>query len=178
MNRSECDLGCVLPRVVTIGLSHLQVAGLRQIGGGEWEVTSNDGKELISDGDCWIITPEEFVANVDFFNPRRNRVLVLSDSKSSFPFCSITRSASESEIKSAIQHILSLTQETIVSHRLSPRELEVLAGLAKGMTAKEIGDSLYISVNTVTTHRKNISSKLGIRSVSGLTLYAMMNGII
>ena len=43
---------------------------------------------------------------------------------------------------------------------------------------KEIADSLNISVNTVLTHRKNISSKLGIRSVSGLSLYAMMNGII
>ena len=61
---------------------------------------------------------------------------------------------------------------------LSAREIEVLREIARGKTFKEIADALFISVNTVTTHRKNISTKLGIRSVSGLTVYAMMNGIV
>ncbi|MDE6753269.1 MAG: helix-turn-helix transcriptional regulator, partial [Muribaculaceae bacterium] len=50
--------------------------------------------------------------------------------------------------------------------------------IAQGKINKEIADILCISVNTVITHRKNISSKLGIKSASGLSLYAMMNGII
>ena len=46
------------------------------------------------------------------------------------------------------------------------------------MTNKEIADRLIISINTVLTHRKNISAKLGIRSISGLSVYAIMNGYI
>ena len=65
-----------------------------------------------------------------------------------------------------------------ISGELSQREREVLSQLASGKTNKEIADFLSISVNTVITHRKNISGKLGIKSVSGLSLYALMNGII
>ncbi|MDE6409047.1 MAG: helix-turn-helix transcriptional regulator [Muribaculaceae bacterium] len=65
-----------------------------------------------------------------------------------------------------------------VSGELSIREKEVLKELARGKTNKEIADILSISVNTVITHRKNISTKLGIKSVSGLSLYALMNGVI
>ena len=43
---------------------------------------------------------------------------------------------------------------------------------------KEIADKLNISLTTVITHRKNITEKLGIKSVSGLTIYAVMNGYI
>ncbi|MBD5184180.1 MAG: response regulator transcription factor [Bacteroidales bacterium] len=65
-----------------------------------------------------------------------------------------------------------------ITGELSGREKEVLKELASGKTNKEIADRLSISVNTVITHRKNISSKLGIKSVSGLSLYALMNGVI
>ena len=61
---------------------------------------------------------------------------------------------------------------------LSEREREILVSVVKGMTNKEIADKLYISLNTVLTHRKNISRKLNIRSVSGLTIYAIVNNII
>ena len=46
------------------------------------------------------------------------------------------------------------------------------------MLNKEIADKLNISLTTVITHRKNITEKLGIKSVSGLTIYAVMNGYI
>ena len=61
---------------------------------------------------------------------------------------------------------------------LSSREKEVLAEVAKGLTNKEIADNLSISIFTVTTHRKNISQKLGIHSIAGLTVYAVMNHIV
>lgn len=61
---------------------------------------------------------------------------------------------------------------------LSSREKEILSEVAQGLTNKEIADKLNISVFTVTTHRKNISQKLGIRSIAGLTVYAVMNHII
>ncbi|MEG1905744.1 MAG: LuxR C-terminal-related transcriptional regulator, partial [Bacteroidales bacterium] len=59
---------------------------------------------------------------------------------------------------------------------LSSREIEVLKLITRGLINKEIADELCISLNTVLTHRKNITSKLGIKTVSGLTFYAMMNG--
>lgn len=68
--------------------------------------------------------------------------------------------------------------EEYCAHSLTSRELDVLKEIAAGKTNKEIADSLCISVNTVITHRKNVSQKLGIRSASGLSLYALMNGLI
>ena len=61
---------------------------------------------------------------------------------------------------------------------LSAREIEVLVLITKGLINKEIADKLNISLTTVITHRKNITEKLGIKSVSGLTIYAVMNGYI
>lgn len=64
------------------------------------------------------------------------------------------------------------------SRDLSAREIEVLRLVSKGYINKEIADKLNISLTTVITHRKNITEKLGIKSVSGLTMYAVMNGYV
>ncbi|MBO4596997.1 MAG: response regulator transcription factor [Bacteroidaceae bacterium] len=61
---------------------------------------------------------------------------------------------------------------------LSERELEVLIAVAKGLQNKEIAETLNISVHTVMSHRKNIIAKTGIKSIAGLTVYALMNGLI
>jgi len=61
---------------------------------------------------------------------------------------------------------------------LSSRETEVLKLLVKGLSNKEISTALFISTHTVVSHRKNITHKLNIRSVAGLTVYAMLNGLI
>lgn len=61
---------------------------------------------------------------------------------------------------------------------LSRREKEILASLAKGLTHKEIANKHYISIHTVVSHRKNITRKTGIKTVSGLTIYALFNNII
>ena len=63
-------------------------------------------------------------------------------------------------------------------HDLSAREIEVLILITKGLINKEIADKLNISLTTVISHRKNITEKLGIKSVSALTIYAVMNGYI
>jgi DNA-binding NarL/FixJ family response regulator len=64
------------------------------------------------------------------------------------------------------------------SEELTPREKLILKHVALGHTNKEIGTKLYISTHTVISHRKNITRKLDIKSVSGLTVYAILNGII
>lgn len=61
---------------------------------------------------------------------------------------------------------------------LSEREKEILVGVAKGLLNKEIADAYNISINTVITHRKNITRKTGIKTVSGLTVYAILNNLI
>ena len=61
---------------------------------------------------------------------------------------------------------------------LSKREIDVLIAVAKGMMNKEIADQMNISIHTVISHRKNITRKTGIKSVSGLTVYALLNNLI
>ncbi|WP_027452664.1 response regulator transcription factor [Segatella albensis] len=61
---------------------------------------------------------------------------------------------------------------------LSDREIEVLSLVAQGKINKEIADQLNISLTTVISHRKNIQEKLGIKSVSALTIYAVMHGYV
>ena len=64
------------------------------------------------------------------------------------------------------------------SYELTKRETAVLVQLAQGKTNKEIADALNVSVHTVISHRKNITHKTGIKSVAGLTVYAMLNNLI
>ncbi|MBR2778393.1 MAG: helix-turn-helix transcriptional regulator [Prevotella sp.] len=61
---------------------------------------------------------------------------------------------------------------------LSDREKEVIISLVQGMSNKEIADHLFISVNTVITHRRNIARKLQIHSPAGLTIYAIVNNLV
>lgn len=61
---------------------------------------------------------------------------------------------------------------------LSEREKDIVRCVAKGMSNKEIADALFLSVHTVTTHRRNISSKLQIHTAAGLTIYAISNKLV
>lgn len=69
------------------------------------------------------------------------------------------------------------TQEN-TDNTISEREKEVVQLVAQGKTNKEISDLLYISPHTVIAHRKNITSKLGIKTIAGLAVYAVLNGLI
>lgn len=76
----------------------------------------------------------------------------------------------------------SLSSRTEVSdsdeYDLSVREKEILVCVAKGMLNKEIADHFNLSIHTVITHRKNITRKTGIKTVAGLTVYALLNNLI
>ena len=61
---------------------------------------------------------------------------------------------------------------------LSDREKDVIISLVQGMSNREIADHLCISINTVITHRRNIARKLQIHSPAGLTIYAIVNGLV
>ena len=70
------------------------------------------------------------------------------------------------------------TEDGEESEELSAREKEILVEVAGGLLNKEVADKLNISVNTVITHRKNITRKTGIKTVAGLTVYAILNNLI
>lgn len=72
----------------------------------------------------------------------------------------------------------SRTSDSGKTEALSQREKEIIACVAKGMTNKEIADSLFLSIHTVTTHRRNITSKLQIHTPAGLTIYAIVNNLV
>lgn len=65
-----------------------------------------------------------------------------------------------------------------INSSLSDREKTIVIQVVNGLTNQEIADKLFLSIHTITTHRKNISNKLGIKTVSGLTVYAIMNKIV
>jgi DNA-binding NarL/FixJ family response regulator len=68
--------------------------------------------------------------------------------------------------------------EAIKKHKLTEREVEIIRGLADGLTSDTIADDLSISLHTVRTHRKNILKKLDLHNSSELVHYALNNGII
>lgn len=64
------------------------------------------------------------------------------------------------------------------NYELTKRELAVLVEVAKGKINKEIADDMNVSIHTVITHRRNIMHKTGIKSVAGLTVFAMLNHLL
>jgi regulator of cell morphogenesis and NO signaling len=74
--------------------------------------------------------------------------------------------------------ISSMIKKVDGAESVSEREKEIIVCLVQGMSNKEIANHLFISVNTVITHRRNIVRKLQIHSLAGLTIYAIANGMI
>jgi DNA-binding NarL/FixJ family response regulator len=68
--------------------------------------------------------------------------------------------------------------EVVESFDLSDRETEILVSVVKGLQNKEIADTHNISIHTVISHRKNITRKTGIKSVAGLTVYALLHHLL
>ncbi len=104
-------------------------------------------------------------------------------SEDNFPGFDLKISVDESKtdiiekFQKLIQKIKPFEKENL-SEELSEREKDVVKQIALGKTNKEIGEALFISTHTVITHRKNITRKLGIKTVSGLTVYAILNNLI
>lgn len=135
--------------------------------------------------DYYITDAEQFLMNADFFLPRKNKTIVLAGGATVPPAVSfshfLTLSAPQETIIEQLQGLFVSENAAVGSEankELSVREVEVLQLIVKGAINKEIADKLSISLNTVLSHRKNITAKLGIKTVSGLTFYAMMNGYI
>lgn len=81
------------------------------------------------------------------------------------------------QLGSALRDEAARTSSRNLLDQLTPRELEVLSRVAAGRTSREIGEDLGISHRTVETHRESIMKKLGIRTVAGLTRFALEAGL-
>ena len=83
------------------------------------------------------------------------------------------------QISSTVEaFVVGCTCDSQDTWELTEREIEVLALLVQGYSNKDVADKLFISPHTVITHRKNLMEKTGIRSLSGLTIYAITKNII
>jgi len=127
-----------------------------------------------------------------FFSDRRRKTIVLTlslDTTSQLAeFHSLCINMPESQL---VRSLLMLQQhahpggknlppmpQVLQQKILSDREIEVMSLIVQGYINKEIADRLNIGLSTVITHRKNIMEKLGMRSVSALTIYAVMHGYV
>lgn len=91
-------------------------------------------------------------------------------------FCSLEDS--KEEWIASLHDVVKRTNDSVEEPQLSAREQEIVKHIALGYTNKEIAEKLFLSTHTVVTHRKNITNKLGIKTVSGLTIYAILNKLI
>ena len=134
--------------------------------------------------DYYFTDAEQFTQGADYFLPRRSKtVIVVHHHASAHNGNALQCLATDLTPEQLIEQLREIFEATPQpefegNKELSTREIDVLQLVAKGITNKEIADKLNISLNTVLTHRKNITTKLGIKTVSGLTFYAIMNGFL
>lgn len=137
----------------------------------------------------YFVNVQLFIEHPAFFLERRMRTIVLT-AGGTLPQLAGFHTLDISQNEQALtRDILRLHQRghahhphptppVVDEHDLTPREIEVLVLLTRGFINKEIADRLCISLTTVISHRKNITEKLGIKSLSGLTIYAVMRGYV
>ncbi|MFR9504367.1 MAG: LuxR C-terminal-related transcriptional regulator [Rikenellaceae bacterium] len=138
-----------------------------------------------------FISSHLLVENISSFDPLRNKCIALTNGSANSNalqgFHQINIQQPEEKIIEAIKELQShahghshhpSTPTPETTELLSPREIEVTKLLIEGLINKEIATKLNIGVTTVITHRKNIFEKLGIRSLGGLTIYAIMKRYI
>ncbi len=130
--------------------------------------------------------------NRAFFQERRRQTIVLTLSLDSGSQLSEFHSICINQPEHALVRSLLMLQqhahpggknmppmpETLQKKILSDREIEVMSLIVQGYINKEIAERLNIGLTTVVTHRKNIMDKLGFKSVSALTIYAVMHGYV
>lgn len=139
----------------------------------------------------YFVSMDILLPNRAFFIERRNKTIVLTlslDSSRLNEFHCLCINVPEAQL---IKSLLALEQSAHANGRnlppapkaqqqklLTDREIEVMALITQGYINKEIADRLNIGLTTVITHRKNIMEKLNLKSVSALTIYAVMHGYV
>ncbi len=188
------------PKIAIIDSNTLSLLGLKQLllnvlpimtidtYGSFAELESNDPEQYFH----YFVSMNIVISNRTFFSKRRRKTIVLTlslnDTSQLSEFHSLCINQPEQQL---VRSLLMLEQHAHAEGRnlppmprvlqqkiLSDREIEVMALIVQGYINKEIANQLNISLSTVITHRKNIMDKLGMKSVSALTIYAVMHGYV
>ena len=164
----------------------LSACGLQHVLKNEFNIqalTVDNASQLamVSDIDMLFTDTITFTAQLKSFLPRLARTIVITQEQvENDNSITIISYKTHDELIVKLDNLFNRnrSESTATGSMLSQREIDVLKLVVSGCINKEIADKLGISINTVLTHRKNITAKLGIKSVSGLSFYAMMNGIV
>lgn len=140
----------------------------------------------------YFVTPGVYLSDPAFFGRLRMRTILLTDGAAQQQFAGLHCLNVHQREQELVRDILRMHQG---AHRhghgvrpdpagqplcepLTPRETEVLRLVVRGLQNKQIAAELGIALTTVISHRKRITEKLGVRSVAGLTIYAVMRGLV
>ena len=188
------------PKIAIIDPNTLSVLGLKSIlqtvmpimtvdtFGSFTELEANHPEQYFH----YFVSMNVVLENKPFFLAQRKKTIVLTlslDTMSQLSdFHSLCINVPESEL---VRSLLMLEQhahghgqnlppmpKALQQKILSDREIEVMSLIVQGFINKEIADKLNIGLSTVITHRKNIMDKLGLKSVSALTIYAVTHGYV
>lgn len=188
------------PKIAIIDANTLAVLGLKQLlqnvmpimtvdtYGCFLELEANHPEQYFH----YFVAMNVVLENKAFFLENRKKTIVLTLSRDTnsqlSEFHSLCINVPEPEL---VRSILAMEQhahgqgqnlppmpKALQQKILSNREIEVMSLIVQGYINKEIADKLNIGLSTVITHRKNIMDKLGMKSVSGLTIYAVMHGYV
>ena len=187
------------PKIAIVDGNTLAAIGLRQmlqtvmpmmqvdVFGSFAELEANEPESYFH----YFVAMNLVLENRSFFLEHRRKTIVLTTSTDPNvqmrDFHSLCVNQSENQLVKSLlmleQHAHGQGQNlpqmpTTKEKNLTNREVEVLSLIVQGFINKEIADRLNIGLTTVITHRKNIMEKLGVRSVSALTIYAVMNGYV
>lgn len=188
------------PKIAVIDSNTLAVLGLKQLllsimpimtvdtFGSMAELEANQPDSYMH----YFVSLDILLNNRPFFTERRRKTIVLtlslSDASQPAEFHSLCINQPEPQLIRQLllleQHAhgqgqhLPPTPQILQRKILTDREIEVMALIVQGYINKEIADRLHIGLATVITHRKNIMEKLGMKSVSALTIYAVMHGYV
>ena len=147
----------------------------------------------------YFVSTQIYLEHTTFFLQKKNQTVVLCNAETQAQLSGVLSLNINQDEQHLVKSILLLHQhghrkghphslptgmhpaihpQMPLQNDLTKREIEVLSLVARGFINKEIANKLNISLTTVITHRKNITEKLGIKSVSGLTIYAVMRGYV
>lgn len=188
------------PKIAIIDPNTLAALGLKQILQNVMPIMTVDDYGSFAELEAnraddyfhYFVAMNVVLENKAFFHERRRKTIVLTLSLDSTSLLSefhcLCINVPEQEL---VRSLLSLQQsahghgenlppipEALRRKVLTDREIEVMSLIVQGYINKEIAEKLNIGLATVITHRKNIMDKLGMKSVSALTIYAVMHGYV
>lgn len=137
-------------------------------------ITSENKEDIL-----YLVSIKIYVKNKQLLERWSNRMVLLTYKDIDVP-CINYLKTTEEEFIATIELALGVRslENKLDDDILTESERNVLRLIAMGFSNKEIAGSLFISIHTVTTHRKNITRKLDIKSVAGLTVYAILHKIV